>query len=176
MIGGGGKDDRRIMWYEGISSLSLLVLHPIYQCTNATIPPLLPPSLRSSLHSSISPLLPFLPPSLPSCHPPSLSFSHPIPFPFFFLSLPTLPPPLSLQVKVTLWKLFTFLSPLMLVQASQTISRPVINLQVARLSSSKCAAAEVRGRGEGLRIRGLKGNGRVKNVDVGAWRWGQGKD
>ena len=44
---------------------------------------------------------------------------------------------------MTVWKLTTFLSPLMLVLSAQRISRPIINLLVARFSATKCQAAEV---------------------------------
>ena len=47
------------------------------------------------------------------------------------------------QSKVTLWKLVAFVAPLMMVLAVQRISRPMINLLVARFSSTKCQAAEV---------------------------------
>ena len=42
-----------------------------------------------------------------------------------------------------MWKLVTFLSPLMLVLGVQRISRPMVNLLVARFSSSCEQAAEV---------------------------------
>ena len=49
------------------------------------------------------------------------------------------------QYKVTLWKLVAFVCPLMTVLSVQRISRPMINLLVARFSATKCLAAEVSG-------------------------------
>ena len=47
------------------------------------------------------------------------------------------------QTPVSLWKLFTFISPLMLVMLVQRLSRPFINFMVARFSSSSAEADEV---------------------------------
>ena len=47
------------------------------------------------------------------------------------------------QVPVTVWKVTAFASPLMFTMTIQRISRPLVNLLVSRLASSKCAATEV---------------------------------
>ena len=56
---------------------------------------------------------------------------------------PALSSPFCTQSKVTLWRLLHFLCPLMLVLFIQRVSRPLINLMVARLSPTKAQAAEV---------------------------------
>eukprot|EP00731_Ephydatia_muelleri_P034242 Em0052g6a len=45
-------------------------------------------------------------------------------------------------VPITVWKVTTFASPLMFTMTIQRISRPLVNLLVARLAPSKCAATE----------------------------------
>ena len=48
------------------------------------------------------------------------------------------------QSPVSVWRLTTFLLPLMLALAVQRASRPVVNLLVARSATSQCAADTVR--------------------------------
>ena len=44
---------------------------------------------------------------------------------------------------MSIFKLVSFLSPLMVSLGIQRISRPVVNLLVARFAASKCDATEV---------------------------------
>ena len=49
----------------------------------------------------------------------------------------------SLQVKLSVWKIVLFVAPLMFILFIQRVSRPLINLIVARKSPSKDIAAQV---------------------------------
>ena len=50
---------------------------------------------------------------------------------------------MSLQAKLSVWKIVLFVAPLMFTLFIQRISRPIINLIIARKSPTKDEAAQV---------------------------------